>query len=729
MTVLDDLREPGAGVGVFPPHFEEIDDDPEIPMPLPEPTYLDETESSNASSDRLRVSTVTIGNASLLDDRRVSQLSQRSPVGGPQADGIKQSIRSSLDQAFRFIKFPKRQSLLAKDPSASEELRQYAISREMSAISLSSVEENAAPTTARERCREVLKSIIYNLVSFFVLWFGPAMFDMDCDGDFDGKDVDHFLQATLGLNPPRRVSERRELRTLRGFLKEARRYNLLMSEAAGAGGVADSDELLTQPSQSTVDGNIISASAAEGASKSFRRSSRLGSTVLKRAPWLRIEDNVAVEALIKRCSVCAQQNDAAGAAHVVKEMLRKPAYTFTVARALVDPRLEGLFKLDIVDGDVDITDLLDAPLPGLIKEDVAKRMSHGQALPVFIVFQCTVCLLLWVSMSLAYPVQNSSKYGLDSLVPGCFDLRLYELSELEYSGCSLMILSGEHECKSLALQVWRWLLYQFTHMSFQHVFFNCVLTLVLGIPLEGLEGTTRIFMFFQVGVIGGAWCAFLTGLRYPIVGMSGGCYSMFGMHFADLVTNWNQKSFRFLTLAFLMTMAALDTGMHFWNTSQQKEAGPPVSSTMTHLGGVIAGTIVAICFGRNVVIHKWERVLMVCCFVIGVGMSVLCLYWAFAVFPPRPLFPSLTLHDPNEKPWCWARQVFDPRQLIGQSEFQCVRCSYPGCIRRFSPPAVKESYPVHILGCDTGGFGGKGLWNDQATAPYDCPGPAPCPLT
>ncbi|CAK0839463.1 unnamed protein product [Prorocentrum cordatum] len=57
--------------------------------------------------------------------------------------------------------------------------------------------------------------------------------------------------------------------------------------------------------------------------------------------------------------------------------------------------------------------------------------------------------------------------------------------------------------------LWRWWSYQFTHGSITHVGANCFMLIMLGVPLEGWQGTGMFAAMWTVGVLRGAFCRVL----------------------------------------------------------------------------------------------------------------------------------------------------------------------------------------------------------------------------
>mmetsp|Transcript_87092 Transcript_87092/g.244301 ORF Transcript_87092/g.244301 Transcript_87092/m.244301 type:complete len:650 (-) Transcript_87092:157-2106(-) len=466
---------------------------------------------------------------------------------------------------------------------------------------------------------------IYYCVAFFAVWFGPAMFDFDGDGDFDAHDVDRFIEDGLGISPPRKILARKER------LRQQKRERL---------------------------------------------SERVRRHVALRKVGKDKPDNASVTKFKTSSRDLCRLGEFEECRRQVKEHLKTPELAEELAKALADPSLKQVYKMDMDgEGMVDISDLMPV---GIINHDtmeghVAKRLSNGQARPIFTGLQCVVALGLWLLVTLRKDADlASSEAGFDSLFPGKTVLQIYDDSGLE--------------CKDLRFEVWRWVTYQFTHAGLLHVVVNVILTIVLGIPLEGLHGTRRMFLFFNAGVIGGALCNFFTALRHPVVGMSGGCYALFGLHFSSLVMNWQEGRFRTPAMLMLLTLAAADI------LSIQFGMVEEAVSHAAHLGGVIAGVCVGILLGSNLKVKIHERCFQVIAILLLLGMVACSGYW-LSLWPPRSAW------DPV--PWCWARQVWNPDlpELGSADQWHCVRCADQACIDFWA----KEEYlkSVNVLGCST----------------------------
>jgi membrane associated rhomboid family serine protease len=67
--------------------------------------------------------------------------------------------------------------------------------------------------------------------------------------------------------------------------------------------------------------------------------------------------------------------------------------------------------------------------------------------------------------------------------------------------------------------------------------------LLFGLPLNMVHGSLKFGLIYELGVMFGA-LTFITvdGGYDSVVGCSGGVYCIFGMHLAEIVTNWSLEN-------------------------------------------------------------------------------------------------------------------------------------------------------------------------------------------
>merc|ERR1719244_2433534 len=70
--------------------------------------------------------------------------------------------------------------------------------------------------------------------------------------------------------------------------------------------------------------------------------------------------------------------------------------------------------------------------------------------------------------------------------------------------CSLLIYNPTRR-----YEVWRFFTYQFVHVNMEHIVFNTLMQLVVGLPLEmsqpGLGGTIKVVIVYGAGVFLGSF--------------------------------------------------------------------------------------------------------------------------------------------------------------------------------------------------------------------------------
>jgi len=105
--------------------------------------------------------------------------------------------------------------------------------------------------------------------------------------------------------------------------------------------------------------------------------------------------------------------------------------------------------------------------------------------------------------------------------------------------CSLLIYNPERRG-----QIWRFLTYQFVHVGLEHVCFNVIMQLAVGVPLEmsqmGWKGTARVLTVYLSGVTLGSLGGTLPNPSLDLAGASAGVYALIAAHLATLVLNWKE---------------------------------------------------------------------------------------------------------------------------------------------------------------------------------------------
>eukprot|EP00928_Gymnodinium_smaydae_P020364 TRINITY_DN17870_c0_g3_i1.p1 TRINITY_DN17870_c0_g3~~TRINITY_DN17870_c0_g3_i1.p1 ORF type:complete len:527 (-),score=149.62 TRINITY_DN17870_c0_g3_i1:96-1676(-) len=331
------------------------------------------------------------------------------------------------------------------------------------------------------------------------------------------------------------------------------------------------------------------------------------------------------------------------------------------------------------DGHMDIDDFLENTVEGEAQDEEAmEEMLSGKSRPYFFIFEILATVGLWLG-TVAY--RASQEEGNMLAMKGGLDVILNSKTSLTIS---------TDMCGDLRPEAWRWLTYQFSHVGLSHIGMNTVLNVMLGLPLEAMHGWWRAALMYNAGVLGGSLCYFVTDAHSIVVGCSGGCYSLIGIHTADLIMNWSQKKFRCPVIVLLTLLVGIDLVTYY-------SGGHGTSSNAAHVGGVVAGLIVGVLLCDNAKVKDYEKVIMAVLGFVGVCLTALCLTWLFIQDAgPRTVFEALN----GEQGWCWVRAVLDAR--VNPTNWQCIRCGTKDCIASFDDSYMKAEVDPHF--CDAGGY-------------------------
>ena len=168
---------------------------------------------------------------------------------------------------------------------------------------------------------------------------------------------------------------------------------------------------------------------------------------------------------------------------------------------------------------------------------------------------------------------------------------------------------------------WRFLTYALIHAGFLHVFFNVLVQLCLGVPLEMIHKGWRVAIVYLAGVVSGSLAVSISDPRVYLAGASGGVYALIAAHLASVVINFKEMEYGVVRLAGLLIFAALDIA----NAVVARYSSTDVkhrTSYAAHLSGTIAGFLVGVMVLRNLRVKRWELV---------VGWIAILIYLSLAV--------------------------------------------------------------------------------------------------
>lgn len=187
-------------------------------------------------------------------------------------------------------------------------------------------------------------------------------------------------------------------------------------------------------------------------------------------------------------------------------------------------------------------------------------------------------------------------------------------------------------------QAWRFISYSFLHASLSHIGFNCVIQLIIGIPLEMKNGSARMFMLYLMGIIAGSMGSSVFDPDSNVVGASGAVYTVMGAWTAELIQNWDTMQYKWIQLLTTLTLSGLDLGSQIYKRYSDTES---TVSFAGHFVGFVAGITFGCYILKNVESRKGELYIRwgsISVFVTGLFFAV---FWnIFYTYDPLGLCES-----------------------------------------------------------------------------------------
>ncbi|XP_053207442.1 rhomboid-related protein 2-like [Panonychus citri] len=185
-------------------------------------------------------------------------------------------------------------------------------------------------------------------------------------------------------------------------------------------------------------------------------------------------------------------------------------------------------------------------------------------------------------------------------------------------------------------EVWRYLTYALIHAGFFHLFFNLLVQLLLGIPLEMVHKWWRVGLVYLSGVLAGSLGSSLSDPKSYLAGASGGVYALIAAHLANVVINFNEMEFGVIRAVGLVAFGTIDVGVAMYNRYTQSEKTR--TSYSAHFMGALAGFLVGVMALRNLKVKKWEKRLGIIALVLYVILMGFCISFNFGYsdYFPKP---------------------------------------------------------------------------------------------
>ncbi|ELU08332.1 hypothetical protein CAPTEDRAFT_138117, partial [Capitella teleta] len=174
------------------------------------------------------------------------------------------------------------------------------------------------------------------------------------------------------------------------------------------------------------------------------------------------------------------------------------------------------------------------------------------------------------------------------------------------------------------IEVWRFLFYMLIHAGWVHLFFNLMVQILVGIPLEMVHGSLRIGAVYMAGVLAGSLGTSVFDVDAFLVGASGGVYALLAAHLANILLNYSEMELGILKLAAVFLIASADVGFAIWDRYTSKQPNQPVGY-VAHLMGALAGLTIGLLVLKNFEQKLHVQVLW------WVALGVYCVCMIFAI--------------------------------------------------------------------------------------------------
>jgi len=175
-------------------------------------------------------------------------------------------------------------------------------------------------------------------------------------------------------------------------------------------------------------------------------------------------------------------------------------------------------------------------------------------------------------------------------------------------------------------QVWRFVTYMVLHASWWHLIFNLLVQLVVGLPLEMVHGSARVFTVYMAGVLAGSLGTSVcdAGRQVYLVGASGGVYALLAAHIANVLLNYHNMEFGLFRLLVVFLIASFDVGFAIYHRYAPAPSMEPAVSYVAHLAGAAAGLSIGLVVLKNFQQKLHEQLV----WWLALGVYVACMLFA-----------------------------------------------------------------------------------------------------
>ncbi|XP_013782747.2 rhomboid-related protein 2-like [Limulus polyphemus] len=154
-------------------------------------------------------------------------------------------------------------------------------------------------------------------------------------------------------------------------------------------------------------------------------------------------------------------------------------------------------------------------------------------------------------------------------------------------------------------EAWRFITYMLIHAGAVHIFFNIIIQLLLGIPLEMVHKWWRVGLLYLAGGLAGSLGSSISDPSTFLAGASGGVYALIAAHLANVIVNFKEMEFAWFRLAALFIFGGTDVGVALYYRYYGN--GDSRTSYASHFAGALGGLLLGVITLKNLKVHSWEK--------------------------------------------------------------------------------------------------------------------------
>lgn len=171
-------------------------------------------------------------------------------------------------------------------------------------------------------------------------------------------------------------------------------------------------------------------------------------------------------------------------------------------------------------------------------------------------------------------------------------------------------------CKKI--EAYRYFTYLLLHADITHLFGNVVVQVSVGIALEMMH-SWRVVVIYVAGAIGGSMAHSVLDRKSPLVGGSGGVFSFFSAHIAEVIMNWREMSHPSVRLLLFGIVVVVDVIINIFTEPNPLDS----TSYVCHAGGAIVGLLLGVNILRNLQITEKENIIWYICLVTQIILAMI----------------------------------------------------------------------------------------------------------